>query len=75
MHENEFVYVYFGRLCSSPKPDPDEVAEVAFLSLDEISRRIRREPNAFAVWFRHYFHNHAADIARRAQRASRLPNP
>jgi isopentenyl-diphosphate delta-isomerase type 1 len=29
MHENEFVYVYFGRLRSEPKPDPDEVADIA----------------------------------------------
>ena len=34
MHENEFVYVYFGRLKSEPQPDPDEVADVEFLSFD-----------------------------------------
>jgi isopentenyl-diphosphate delta-isomerase len=73
MHENEFVYVYFGRLRSPPKPDPDEVADIAHLSFDDISRRIRREPNSFAFWFRHYFRNHGADIARLAQRTSRLP--
>jgi isopentenyl-diphosphate Delta-isomerase len=73
MHENEFVYVYFGRLRSPTKPDPDEVADIAHLSFDDISRRIRREPNSFAFWFRHYFRNHGADIARLAQRTSRLP--
>jgi isopentenyl-diphosphate delta-isomerase len=73
MHENEFVYVYFGRLRSEPKPDPDEIADIAHLSCDDISRRLRREPDAFTAWFRHYFRNHGADIARLAQRASRLP--
>jgi isopentenyl-diphosphate delta-isomerase len=73
MHENEFVYVYFGRLRSEPKPDPDEIADIAQLSCDDISRRLRREPDAFTAWFRHYFRNHGADIARLAQRASRLP--
>jgi isopentenyl-diphosphate delta-isomerase len=72
MHENEFVYVYFGRLSAQPKPDPAEVADTACLSLDEIDRRISREPNLFAVWFRHYFRNHGAEIARLSQRAARL---
>jgi len=75
MHENEFVYVYFGRLRSQPKPDPDEIADIAHLSVDDISTRIAREPNAFAFWFKHYFRNHRAEIARLAQRASRLPTP
>jgi len=75
MHENEFVYVYFGRLDSEPRPDPDEIADIAHLSVDDISARIVREPNAFAFWFKHYFRNHRADIARLAQRAARLPMP
>jgi isopentenyldiphosphate isomerase len=72
MHENEFVYVYFGRLSAQPNPDPAEVADTACLSFDEINQRIRREPNLFAVWFRHYFRNHGAEIARLSQRAARL---
>jgi isopentenyl-diphosphate Delta-isomerase len=75
MQENEFVYVYFGRLASEPRPDPAEIADVAFLSCDEIDRRIKREPNSFAFWFRHYFRNHGADIARLAKQASRNPTP
>jgi isopentenyl-diphosphate Delta-isomerase len=73
MHENEFVYVYFGRLRSDPKPDPAEIADIAHLSVDDIGRRIRREPNAFTFWFRHYFRNHGAEIARLAKRATLLP--
>jgi isopentenyl-diphosphate delta-isomerase len=71
MHENELVYVYFGRLASEPRPDPAEIADVAFLSCDEVSRRIKRDPNSFAFWFRHYFRNHRADITRLAKQASR----
>ena len=73
MHENEFVYVYFGRLRSEPKPDPDEIADIAHLSWNDISARISREPDVFAAWFKHYFRNHGTDIARLAQAASRLP--
>jgi len=71
MHENELVYVYFGRLTSEPRPDPAEVADVAFLSCDEVGRRLKKSPKSFAFWFQHYFHNHAGEIARLARKTSR----
>ncbi len=49
MHENEFVYVYFGRLRSEPRPDPAEIADLAHVSFDDISRRIKREPEYLHV--------------------------
>jgi isopentenyl-diphosphate delta-isomerase len=67
MHENEFVYVYFGPLTAPPDPNPDEVAKVELLSVDEIGRRIKRDAKSFAYWFQHYFENHRADIARLAR--------
>jgi isopentenyl-diphosphate delta-isomerase len=67
MKENEFVYVYFGRLCSPPKPDPAEVAKVELLSLREIERRIRAKPGSFTYWMKHYLKRHRAEIARCAQ--------
>ena len=71
MHENEFVYVYFGALRSQVRPDPSEVAEVDFLNVHDIGRRLKQDPSSFAVWFRHYFQNHGAEIARLAGKASR----
>jgi isopentenyl-diphosphate Delta-isomerase len=71
MQENELVYVYFGQLSSAPRPDPAEIADVAFLSCGEVARRIERDPNAFAFWFKHYFRNHGAEIARLAKKASK----
>ena len=71
MHENEFVYVYFGRLAAEPRPDPTEIADVAFLSCEDIGRRIKKEPGTFAFWFKHYFRNHGADIVRLAKKTSR----
>lgn len=73
MHENEFVYVYFGQLHGEPRPDPAEVANVAFLSFDDIRRRIQREPGSFTYWLQHYFQHHLADIARHADEAARSP--
>jgi len=70
MHENELVYVYFGRLEGAPQPHPAEVADVDYLSCSEIDRRIKHDPDSFAFWFKHYFHKHGADIARLAKKAS-----
>jgi isopentenyl-diphosphate delta-isomerase len=64
MKENEFVYVYFGRLHAPAKPDPAEIASLEFLSLAEIGRRIKREPSSFTYWMKHYIQNHHRDIAR-----------
>ena len=68
MRENEFVYVYFGRLAAEPRPDPAEVAEIAILPCDEIDRRIGEDPGAFTFWLRHYFRNHGAEIVRATRR-------
>jgi isopentenyl-diphosphate Delta-isomerase len=73
MHENELVYVYFGRLESEPQPHPDEVADVDYLSYREIDRRIKRDPDSFTFWFKHYFRNHGADIARLAKQTASRP--
>jgi len=71
MRENEFVYVYFGALQSPVEPDPVEVAKVDFLSVRDIGRRIKRDPDTFTVWFKHYFENHSAEIARLSGAAGR----
>jgi isopentenyl-diphosphate delta-isomerase len=67
MHENEFVYVYFGPLRSAVAPNPAEVSDIEFLSTAEIERRIARRPGAFVYWLRHYFRHHGREIARAAR--------
>jgi len=64
MQENEFVYVYFGRLKSPAQPDPAEVADLEFLSLSELDRRIKQKPGDFTYWMKHYIRHHHGEIAR-----------
>jgi isopentenyl-diphosphate delta-isomerase len=71
MQENEYVYVFFGKLSDEPHPDPAEVAAVQSLSVDELKRRIGKSPGSFTYWLRHYFDNHLADIARHVDKAAR----
>jgi isopentenyl-diphosphate delta-isomerase len=71
MHENELVYVYFGGLLSELRPDPSEVAELAVLSWEEIGRRLKRDPDSFTAWFKHYWRHHSREIAAHTQPAAR----
>ena len=71
MHENEYVYVFFGRLAGELRPDPAEVADVELLPLDELRRRIRKSPEAFTYWLRHYVRDHGDEIKRHAEKAAR----
>src|ERR1700688_2678761 len=71
MHENEFVYVYFARLKSPTKPDPAEIADLEFLSLREIGRRIAQRPGSFTYWMKHYIRHHHGDIARHIRAETR----
>lgn len=70
LQENEFVYVYFGKLNSQPQPDPAEVSAIEFASINEITRRIKHKPDDFAYWLKHYFQYHRSDISRCAKRAA-----
>jgi isopentenyl-diphosphate delta-isomerase len=63
LEENEYVYVYFGALARSPKPDPEEISDLDLASVGEITRRIRGKPGMFTEWLRHYFNDHLAEIA------------
>jgi isopentenyl-diphosphate delta-isomerase len=75
MRENEFVYVYFGRLGAPPQPAHAEVTGIAFADVGEIGRRLARRPQDFTIWFRHYFERHRRAIARCAERAARVSQP
>ena len=63
LHENEIVYVYFGRLDEPTAPDRAEIADVEFAELSQVARDMQRTPDAYAFWFRHYIEHHYDEIA------------
>ena len=73
MHENEFVYVYFGPLEIPAEARPGRGCRRRAWSFDDISRRIERDPDAFTFWFKHYFQNHGAEISRLAKTTAHSP--
>jgi isopentenyl-diphosphate delta-isomerase len=56
--ENEAVTVLVGPWHGAANPDPQEVEDVSWHSLDELRSAIRARPQAFAFWLRHYVTHH-----------------
>lgn len=52
--EDEVVHAFGGVYDGPVQPDPDEVSECRWVSLDALTRDVAARPDAYAVWFRHY---------------------
>lgn len=53
--EYEYDHVYFAQSDLLPKPNPDEVMDYAYVSLPEIERQLRQEPELYTEWFKLLF--------------------
>ena len=65
LFENEIVHRFHGRLPADGPlvvPDPDEVEEIAWMSLDEIEADIAARPETYAPWFRIYMREHRGEL-------------
>lgn len=65
--ENEIVHVFFGRAperAAAIAPNPDEVAEIGWMTLAELERDVVRRPRRYAYWLRYYLRKHLAAIRR-----------
>jgi isopentenyl-diphosphate delta-isomerase len=62
MRENEFVYVYFGRVDGGVDPNPEEIDSVRYETLSNTDALIRERPEDFTYWTRHYFSSHRASL-------------
>ena len=62
MMENELVDVYFGRFNGSFQLNRSEVDSVSWINLSELVDSIARNPEAYAVWLRHYMAQHRSLI-------------
>jgi isopentenyl-diphosphate delta-isomerase len=62
--EHEFVHAFGGHFEGIPTPNPDEVQEWRWLSIDALQADVAAKPQEYAVWFRLYINRFFADIAR-----------
>lgn len=49
--EHEFDHVYVGYYDDTVMPNPDEVKDVSFYSMDEILQSLSHEPGKYTAWF------------------------
>ena len=52
LFENEFDHVYIGEYNGKISPNPDEVSDYSFRSVQEIRAALESEPASFTEWFR-----------------------
>jgi isopentenyl-diphosphate delta-isomerase len=60
--EHEFDYILVGKYNENPNPNPDEVADWKWVSLDEIKKDISQNPNHYTAWFKIIFEKHYQDM-------------
>ena len=57
--EHEFDHVFIGIFNGQPHPDPEEVEEFAWLSLDRIRENIKDHPEKYTFWFKSILEQHS----------------
>ena len=50
--EHEYDHVFVGRFEGSPRPDPSEVEDWEWVTLDELRRLLREEPARYSRWLK-----------------------
>lgn len=50
--EHEYDHVYVGSSDIAPDPDPDEVMDYMYLSMEEIENKLNTTPELFTEWFK-----------------------
>ncbi|WP_342642627.1 isopentenyl-diphosphate Delta-isomerase [Rhodoligotrophos ferricapiens] len=73
MIENEFVYVYAGRVPEGEiSPNRAEADRIMLVSLDELSDQVAQSDQRYAFWLRHYLRQHRAELDRMAAEMVKL---
>lgn len=55
--EHEFDHVFMGITNEQAIPNPEEVEEWKYISLDQLEYEMQIKPESFTVWFRMIYHN------------------
>ncbi|MFT4311455.1 MAG: isopentenyl-diphosphate Delta-isomerase [Candidatus Woesearchaeota archaeon] len=52
LYEHELDYVYFAKLNSNTKLNPEEVEEIKYEDVEEIKKDIKQNPKKYTYWFK-----------------------
>ena len=50
--ENEYLYVFTGKADITPVPNPEEIEEWRWISIEELKNDIKENPDKYAYWFK-----------------------
>jgi isopentenyl-diphosphate delta-isomerase len=62
--EHEFDYILVGEYQDDPQPNPDEVHDWKWMSLDDIENDINKNPNLYTEWFKIIFEKHKSEMVK-----------
>ena len=51
--ENELDHVFIGKYNNSPKPNPEEVQDFRWTTLENLETDMKQNPDEYAYWFKH----------------------
>ncbi len=61
--ENEFDHIFFGVSNQDPNPNPTEVSDWSWVTIEELEQELVTNPKEYSPWLRYLF----SEIARRTQ--------
>jgi isopentenyl-diphosphate delta-isomerase len=67
--ENEFCVLLTGNLEQVPSPNPDEIMETRFITMDDLASDISKNPDTYTPWFRIAFDRYSRQAPIRASRS------
>jgi len=50
--EHELDHVFIGNYCKEVNPNPDEIEQIKWISLDDLSEMVKNNPQEFTYWFK-----------------------
>lgn len=60
--EHEYDHILIGYYNGQPKPNPEEVADWKWMSLDEIEKDLHQHPDRYTAWFKILFEKYLAEL-------------
>ena len=51
LYEYEYDHILLGQYAGPLKPNPDEIAEIAWLEITDLAQDLRAQPGRYAPWF------------------------
>ncbi|MDR9401288.1 MAG: isopentenyl-diphosphate Delta-isomerase [Psychroflexus sp.] len=60
--EHEYDHILIGYYNGQPKPNPEEVADWKWMSLDEIEKDLHQHPDRYTAWFKILSEKYLAEL-------------